>query len=121
MDTIFARRLPRNDTPVPDAQPPKRDLAGATAGFGGGDNEPVLIATVDGPVQIEMAKDALVTAGIPAYVKQNSLGPIYGLSVGSFGAAEVWVLPALAEQARDTLIGIGVLEPSGDDTMADAE
>src|SRR5687767_13546310 len=31
--------------------------AGATARFGGGDDEPVLVATINGPVAAEMAKD----------------------------------------------------------------
>src|SRR5688500_15161916 len=84
-----------------------------TARFGGGgNNEPVLVATIHGPVEIEMAKDALAEAGIPAHVKQNSLGPVYGLSVGSFGSAEVWAPAPLAEQAYDLLIGIGVVPDS---------
>ena len=58
-----------------------------------------------------MAKEALASAGIPAYVKQNSLGRVYGLSVGGFGVGEVWAPPALAEQARSVLREIGLLEP----------
>ncbi len=112
MDMVFGRWLRCDDSAEGESQP----ATSARAGFGG-DDEPVLVARIDGPVQIEMAKDALETAGIPAHVKQNSLGPIYGLSVGSFGTAEVWVVRPLAEQARETLIGIGVLRPSGDEGM----
>jgi hypothetical protein len=84
----------------------------ATTRFGGdGGDEPVLIAVISAPVEAEMAKDALAEAGIPAYVKQHSLGQVYGLSIGAFGTAEVWTPPAVAEQARDVLIGIGVLQP----------
>lgn len=91
-----------------EAQP----QTGATARFGGeGGDEPVLIAVINGPVEIEMAQDALQQAGIPALVKRNSLGPLYGLSFGSFGSAEIWVLPALAEQAHNELVGIGVIAP----------
>jgi hypothetical protein len=86
--------------------------AAATTTFGGdGGDEPVLIAVISAPVEAEMAKDALAEAGIPAYVKQNSLGQVYGLSIGSFGTAEVWTPPVVAEQARDILIGIGVIQP----------
>ena len=93
----------------PQEQP---QTSGATARTGGsGDDQPVLIAVLEGPVAIGMARDALAEAQIPAYVKQNSLGPIYGLSIGTFGRGEVWVPPALADQAIDTLIGIGLLEP----------
>ncbi len=91
--------------------------ASATARFGGdGDDEPVLVGRVTGLIEIEMAKDALAEAGIPALVKQNSLAPVYGLSVGTFGSAEVWALPAFAEQAHDLLIGIGVLDEAGEDS-----
>ncbi|HEX6291416.1 MAG TPA: DUF2007 domain-containing protein [Herpetosiphonaceae bacterium] len=92
----------------PEAQP----QTSATTRFGGdGDDAPVLVAVVSGPVEIEMANDALQSAGIPAYVKRNSLGPLYGLSIGSFGSAEIWVPPALAEQAYNELVGIGVVQP----------
>ena len=86
-----------------------------TARFGGeNENEPVLVATIHGPVEIEMAKDALAEAGIPAHVKQNSLGPVYGLSVGSFGSAEVWAPAPLAEQAYDLLVGMGLVQDAED-------
>lgn len=86
-----------------------------TTRFGGdGGDEPVLIAVISAPVEAEMAKDALAEAGVPAYVKQNSLGQVYGLSIGAFGTAEVWTPPAVAEQARDVLIGIGVLQPDNE-------
>ncbi len=112
MDDVLRWWMPRRRAAAEDSAP----TTGATTRFGGdGGDEPVLIGIVNGPVEIEMAKDALATAGIPAYIKQNSLGPVYGLSIGSFGTAEVWVMPVLAEQARDTLIGIGVLKSSGDD------
>ena len=116
MDMVFGRWLRGDDNAEAESQP----TTGTRAGFGG-DDEPVLVAMIDGPVQIEMAKDALETAGIPAHVKQNSLGPIYGLSVGSFGTAEVWVVRPLAEQARETLVGIGVLRDPGNEGMDQAE
>jgi hypothetical protein len=96
-----------------------RAQTGATARFGGdGGDQPVLIAVVNGPVEIEMAQDALHSAGIPAYVKRNSLGPLYGLSIGAFGSAEIWVHPALAEQAYNELVGIGVIQPA-EEPLAD--
>lgn len=91
----------------------------ATAAFGRQADEPVLIGAVHGPVEIEMAKDALSSAGLPAYVKQNSLGPIYGLSIGSFGTAEVWVMPAVAERARELLEEIGLLGSPSDNNSVD--
>jgi hypothetical protein len=85
--------------------------SGATARTGGpGDDEPVLIAQISGPVRIEMAQEALRDAGIPAHIKRDSMGVVYGLSVGPLAAAQIWVPRPLAEQAEDVLFGIGVLE-----------
>jgi hypothetical protein len=90
-----------------------RAQTGATARFGGdGGDQPVRIAVINGPVEIEMAQEALQSAGIPAHIKRNSLGPLYGLSIGAFGSAEIWVHPALAEQAYTELVGIGVIKPN---------
>lgn len=96
------------------AKPDRPQQEGATVRFGGDEEGgPVLIGVVDGPVSAEMSKDALAEAAIPAYIKTNAVGSVYGLSIGSFGSAEIWVPPALADRARETLIGIGVLESSG--------
>src|SRR3712207_6269627 len=105
-DALSWRRGKRGDE-TEQTQPD----AGTNARFGGEDEGPVLVGTVAGPVEVEMAEDALKEAGIPALIKRNSLGSVYGLSVGSFGAAEVWVPQALADQAHDVLVGIGVLPP----------
>ncbi len=86
---------------------------GATARFGGDDQGPALVGIVEGPMQIGMAREALSEAGIPAHIKQESVGPIYGLSIGEFGRAEIWAPAPLVEQARDLLIGIGVLRDEG--------
>jgi hypothetical protein len=112
MDDALNWRLPfrRRDETSEQAR------TGATARFGGDNDKPVLVAVVHGPVQIEMARDALAENNIPALVKQPSIGPIYGLTVGSFGSAEVWVPPALAEAARDVLISIGVMDVSDEDS-----
>lgn len=117
MDDALSWRLPLNRGEQHEDTAP----TGATARFGGDDrgDEPVLVAVLAGPVEIGMAEDALQEAGIPAYVKRNSLGPVYGLSVGAFGRGEVWVVPALAERARDVLIGIGVLDDAEDERDAD--
>jgi hypothetical protein len=85
-------------------------IPSATARFGGdGDEEPVLVALIQGPVETEMARDALADAGIPVSIKENQMGRVYGLTVGSFGAAEVWAMPLFAEQAYDILVGVGLV------------
>lgn len=76
---------------------------------GGGDEGPVRVAVVHGPIESAMARDALADAGIPAMIKQAAAGAIYGLSIGPLAAAEVWVPAPLEERARETLIGVGLL------------
>jgi hypothetical protein len=94
-----------------DRDEPIPARSGTTARTGGSnDDEPVLIARISGPVRIEMAQEALHDAGIPAYIKRDSMGAVYGLSVGPLAAAQIWVPRALAEQATDVLVGIGVAE-----------
>lgn len=101
----------QGETQPRDEEQRAAEQSGATARFGGNNDEPVLIAVINGPVEGEMARDALDEAQIPALVKRNTLGSIYGLTFGAFGSAEVWVPPTFAEAARDVLVGIGVLAP----------
>ncbi len=94
-----------------DLDEPIPARAGATARTGGpNEDEPVLIAQISGPVRIEMAQEALRDANIPVYIKRDSMGIVYGLSIGPLSAAQVWVPRALAEQATDVLVGIGVID-----------
>jgi len=88
---------------------------------GGGDDGPVMIGIVHGPVEIEMARDALAEAGIPAHIKQQSAGSLYGLSIGPLAEAEIWTPRPLAEQARETLVGIGLFAAPEDEAMESDE
>ncbi len=87
----------------------KREPKANTARFGGDDDRPVLVAVLNGPIEAEMARDALAEAGIPALIKRETAAALYGLTVGSLARAEVWTPPALAERARDLLVGIGLV------------
>lgn len=91
--------------------PPAEPQPSATARFGGnGNDEPVLIAIVNGPVEIEMAQAALQDEGIPVLLKRKRVGPAVIIGMAALESAEVWVPPPFAEKARDTLIGVGLLE-----------
>lgn len=105
MDDALRWQMPRN--PLGTAEPTARTHA--TARFGGDNDEPVLVAVITGPIESEMARDALAEAGVPALVKRKAFEGVYGLGFGAFGSAEVWTPPACVEQARDVLIGIGLL------------
>ena len=82
---------------------------------GDGDYGPVMIGVVRGPIAIEMARAALADAGIPIHIKQQSVGRIYGLSIGPPADAEGWVPPPLAAHAGGTLAGPGLVAVPGDE------
>jgi hypothetical protein len=112
MDETF-----RWQAPFRFSREPKQAATGSSARTGGdGRGDPVLIATLDGPINAEMAEDALKDEGIPVFIKRDTMGSVYGLSIGALARAEVWVPRPLADQARDVLIGIGLLELSEDES-----
>jgi len=80
------------------------------ARFGDDGDRPVLVAVVSGPIEADMARDALAEAEIPALIKRETAAALYGLTVGSLARAEVWTPPALAERAHDVLVGIGLIQ-----------
>lgn len=87
----------------------KHEPTANTARFGEQDDGPVLVAVLNGPIEAEMARDALVESGIPALIKRETAAALYGLTVGSLARAEVWTPAALAERAHDVLVGIGLI------------
>jgi hypothetical protein len=90
------RRETQTDKPV--------DAAGAGVTTGGEvDQEPVVVWEAANPMEAEVVKGRLESAGIPAIVRGEALGAIYGLTTGSLAAADVLVPAALAEKAIDLL------------------
>lgn len=90
------------------AQPPDR----ATAGFGGDQrDEPVLIAVVNSAMEADMARAALEAEQIPVLIKGDTTAEMYALHIGALASREIWTMPVFAEQARDVLIGMGLLDP----------
>lgn len=102
MDNAFRWQGARDDSR-------EREPQDASARFGDGGSPPVLVAVVNGPLEAEMAREALAEAAIPALVKRETAAALYGLTVGGLARAEVWTLPALAEAAHDVLVGIGLI------------
>ncbi len=84
--------------------------ATASASFKAEQEQPVVVAVIQGPVAAEMALEALHEAGIPAMLRRNPLGAVYGMSLGAWGETPVLVPAPLYEQARDILVGMGLVE-----------
>lgn len=61
--------------------------------------ELVTIYAAQGMLAAEVIKSKLESAGIPALLRYESIGPIYGLTVDGLGQVRVQVPAALAEQA----------------------
>jgi hypothetical protein len=63
----------------------------------------VLLGTIDGPLNAEVARGYLAQEGIPAFLHQNTLGSVFGLIIGNFGAVRIYVPAARAEAAHQIL------------------
>ncbi len=72
--------------------------SGATTG-GRMDQSPVVVWEAANPMEAEIVKSRLEAAGIPAIIRSEALGQIYGLTMGGLAAADVLVPAPLAEQA----------------------
>ncbi len=71
----------------------------------GGDveQEPVVVWQAANLMEAEIVKGRLESEGIPAIVRGEALGAIYGLTTGSLAATNVLVPAALAEKASEIL------------------
>lgn len=69
----------------------------------GYDDSFICVYTAQGNLEAESIKAFLESFEIPAIIYQESAGLVYGLTVGSLGAADVLVPSHLAEQAHQLL------------------
>ncbi len=76
--------------------------AGATTG-GSVTQEPVVVWQAANPMEAQIVKGRLLSAGIPAIVKGEAMGRIYGFVYGGLAERDVLVPGPLAETARDLL------------------
>jgi hypothetical protein len=75
---------------------------GATTG-GGSDSGPVIVWEAANRLEAEIVAGRLQSEGIPAFIRGEALGPIYGLTTGGLAASVVLVPAPLAEKALDIL------------------
>jgi len=101
---------------------------GATSTTGGHmETEPVVIWEALNLMEAEIVKGRLESEGIPAFIRADAAGTIFGLTVGDLARAEVLVPEPLADRAIALLSEV-VTEPdteaeidSADDSEADGE
>ena len=93
---------------APSGDPASGDApsGGATASVttgGGSSQEPVVVWEAANLMEAQVVKGRLESEGIPAFVRTEALGVIYGLTAGGLARADVLVPGPLAEQAFDLL------------------
>lgn len=65
--------------------------------------EPVVVYRAANQFEAEVVAGRLKAAGIPAWLRSESLGHTYGLTIGPLAEVDILVPAALAEQARALL------------------
>lgn len=94
----------------------------SVTGGGGSENEPVVVWHAANPMEAQVVKGRLESEGIPAYVRSEALGAIYGLTAGGLARADVLVPGLLAEKALQILFPDGEgAEPPDDTASASGE
>jgi hypothetical protein len=81
---------------------------------GGSSQEPVVVWEAANLMEAQVVKGRLESEGIPAFIRTEALGVIYGLTAGNLARAEVLVPGPLAPKAVD-LLG----DESGDEEAPD--
>ena len=59
-----------------------------------------------GQIEAEIVKGRLESEGIPAILRYEAAGLIYGLTINGLGQVEVQVTPSLAQHAREILADV---------------
>lgn len=98
----FKGKQPRQSDESGDAPPSDESAQNATTG-GGVDQTPVIVWEAANRLEAEIVAGRLQSEEIPAIIRGEALGAIYGLTTGSLAAAVVLVPAALAEKALEIL------------------
>jgi len=64
-----------------------------------------LLVRVWGRNEAEVVKSRLAAEGVPAILKGEALGDLYGITVDGLGAIEIWVPVFRLDEAR-TILGL---------------
>ena len=64
---------------------------------------PVVVWEAANPLEAQVVKGRLESEGIPAMIRGEALGNVYGLTVGSLAQTDVLVPGALAQKAIEIL------------------
>ncbi len=96
----FRRKVEKIESP-PEAETAKPSVSSTTGG--GTEHEPVVVWEAANRMEAEIVKGRLESEGIPAIIRGEALGTIYGLTTGALAVTTVLVPAPLAEKALDIL------------------
>ncbi len=91
--------------------------SGTTTG-GKLDQEPVVVWEAANVMEAEIVKSRLEAEGIPAIIRSEALGQIYGLTMGGLAAADVLVPAPLADRAIEILESNAGMDDMPDEDVA---
>jgi hypothetical protein len=119
----FKRRRKAADNTAEEAagETPINGAAASTASTttgGGSSQEPVVVWEAANLMEAQVVKGRLESEGIPAFIRSEAAGVIYGITAGNLARADVLVPGPLAENAVEILFAD---EPSTDGSEQQAE
>jgi hypothetical protein len=86
-------------------------VTASTTTGGSTSHEPVVVWEAANLMEAQVVKGRLESEGIPAFIRSEAAGVIYGITAGSLGRADVLVPGPLADKAVEILFG----DETGDD------
>lgn len=100
------RRSIASDDPSADAAAAPQAETGISVTTGGGSSmEPVVVWEAANLMEAQVVKARLESEDIPAFIRSEAAGVIYGITAGNLARADVLVPGPLAEKAVDLLFG----------------
>jgi hypothetical protein len=90
-------------------------VTASTTTGGGSSHEPVVVREAANLMEAQVVKGRLESEGIPAFIRSEAAGVIYGITAGSLARADVMVPGPLADKAVAILFAVESTDESGED------
>jgi hypothetical protein len=95
---------------------PTNGVTASTTTGGSTSHEPVVVWEAANLMEAQVVKGRLESEGIPAFIRSEAAGVIYGITAGSLGRADVLVPGPLADKAVEILFGDETGDEAGDES-----
>ena len=108
-----AEGAPENVSGEAGGEVPMNGVTASTTTGGSTNHEPVVVWEAANLMEAQVVKGRLESEGIPAFIRSEAAGVIYGIMAGSLARADVLVPGPLAEKAVEILFGDETGDESG--------